>query len=69
MADTTQPDNTEKNPDDWATGDERATGAQMSYLKTMADEAGQDIPDELTKADASKLIEKLQEKTNRSGDS
>ena len=65
MADQPQPDNTSKDPDDWTTGDEPATGAQMSYLQTMASEAGTDVPDKLTKADASKMIEELQSKTNR----
>jgi hypothetical protein len=31
--------NTEKDPDDWTTGDEPMTGAQKSYLKTLSDEA------------------------------
>lgn len=66
MADNTdQPDNTAKDPDTWTTGDERATGAQLSYIQTMAQEAGQDVPSDLSKADASKLIDELQAKTNR----
>lgn len=66
--DQIQGDNTEKNPDDWTTGDEPATGAQMSYVKTLADEADETVPDELTKSEASKLIEKLQNKTGRGVD-
>ncbi|URN14163.1 DUF3072 domain-containing protein [Streptomyces radiopugnans] len=35
---------TEQNPDkdveDWATGEEPATGPQLSYLRTLAREAG-----------------------------
>jgi hypothetical protein len=27
--------NTEKDPDDWVSGDEPMTGAQASYLKTL----------------------------------
>jgi len=57
--------NPEKDPDDWATGDEPMTGPQKSYLRTLAQEAGRDAPDELSKADASKLIDELQEKTGR----
>jgi len=57
--------NTIKDPDDWTTGDEPATGAQESYLHTLASEAREDVPDELTKAEASQLIDDLQEKTGR----
>lgn len=61
---------TQKDPDDWVTGDEEATGAQRSYLETLAREAGEQVPEKLTKADASKLIDELQERTGRgrSGD-
>jgi hypothetical protein len=31
--------NTEKDTDDWVSGDEPMTGAQRSYLKTLSDEA------------------------------
>ena len=65
MTDQQTPDNTEKDPEEWTTGDEPATGAQMSYIKTMADEAGEDVPEKMTKTEASQLIEKLQGKTNR----
>ena len=57
--------NTIKDPDDWTTGDEPATGAQASYLHTLASEAHEDVPDELTKAEASRMIDELQEKTGR----
>ncbi|WP_448626736.1 DUF3072 domain-containing protein [Geodermatophilus sp. URMC 64] len=55
----------EKDPADWVTGDEPATGAQQSYLETLAREAGEDVPDDLTKADASRKIDELQEETGR----
>jgi hypothetical protein len=55
-----------KDPDDWTTGDERATGPQASYLETLAQEAGEDVhPEKLTKAEASKKIDALQDKTGR----
>jgi len=54
-----------KNPDDWKTGDEPMTGAQRSYLSTLASEAGEEPEDDLTKAEASKKIDELQEKTGR----
>ena len=58
--------NTIKNPDDWKTGDQPLTGAQQSYLETLASEAGEEVDTaDLTKADASKLIDELQEKTGR----
>lgn len=57
--------NTEKNPDDWVTGDEPMTGAQRSYLNTLATEAGEEFPGDLTKAEASKKIDELQQKTGR----
>jgi hypothetical protein len=41
------------------------TGAQMSYLKTLSDEAGESSDDNLTKAEASKKINELQQKTGR----
>ncbi|MEJ7739167.1 MAG: DUF3072 domain-containing protein [Chitinophagaceae bacterium] len=57
--------NTVKNPDDWTTGDEPMTGAQRSYLKTLSDEAGEELNDNLSKAEASKRINELQQKTGR----
>ena len=57
--------NAEKDPDDWVTGDEPMTGAQASYLKTLSEEAGEEFDDGLTKADASKKIDALQEQTGR----
>ncbi len=58
-------DNTVKNPDEWTTGHEPMTGAQKSYLKTLSDEIGEDLNETLTKAEASKRIEELQQKTGR----
>ena len=70
MSDTENPkthptSNAEKDPDDWTTGDEPMTGAQASYLKTLSEEAHEAFDDGLTKADASKRIDALQEKTGR----
>jgi hypothetical protein len=31
--------NTEKDPDEWISGDEPMTGAQASYLKTLSEQA------------------------------
>jgi hypothetical protein len=60
--------NMRKEPDQWTTGDEPMTGAQRSYLHTLAEEAGEEVPGDLTKSEASKRIEELQEKTGRGAD-
>ena len=57
--------NMQKDPDRWVTGDQPMTGAQRSYLHTLAEEAHEEIEDDLTKAEASKKIDELQEKTGR----
>ncbi|MET0590400.1 MAG: DUF3072 domain-containing protein [Naasia sp.] len=54
-----------KDPSDWVTGDEPMTGAQRSYLDTLAREAGEEIPADITKAEASEHIDRLQSKTGR----
>jgi hypothetical protein len=64
--DRPRPSNLQKDPDDWTTGDEPMTGPQKSYLHTLAQQAGEEAPaDDLSKADASKAIDALQEKTGR----
>lgn len=57
--------NAVKDPDEWKTGDEPMTGAQRSYLNTLADEADEEVDENLTKAEASKKIDELQQKTGR----
>ena len=54
-----------KDPDEWTTGDEPMTAAQRSYLKTLSDEAGEEFDQNLSKAEASKRIDTLQQKTGR----
>ena len=49
----------EKDPSDWVTGDEPATGAQKSYLETLTRQTDEDVPDGLTKAEASQKIDEL----------
>ena len=61
-------ENPEKDPADWTTGDEPVTGPQRSYLKTLCREAGEEFDDTLTKAEASRRIDELQEKTGRGVD-
>ena len=62
------PDETQKDPDEWVTGDESMTAAQASYLKTLAQEAGEPFDETLTKAEASKRIDELQARTGRGRD-
>ena len=58
--------NPERPTDQWVTGDEPMTGPQQSYLHTLAQQAGEEPPpDDLSKADASKAIDALQEKAGR----
>ena len=57
--------NAVKDPDDWTTGDEAMTGAQASYLKTLTEEAGEEFDPDVTKAEASKRIDELQDETGR----
>lgn len=54
-----------KKPEDWTTGDEPMTGAQKSYLKTLSEEAGEAMDENLTKAEASRRIDELQQRTGR----
>ncbi|MDN4175565.1 DUF3072 domain-containing protein [Nocardioides sp. SOB77] len=60
--------NARKDPEDWVTGDEPMTGAQRSYLDTLARQAGETLPADLTKAEASEHIDRLQQATGRGTD-
>lgn len=60
-------ENPEKDQSQWVTGDEPMTGPQRSYLNTLAQEAGEQVPENLTKAQASRLIDELQQRTGRGG--
>lgn len=55
----------EKDNDRWVTGDEPMTGPQASYLETLAQQAGEEPPTGLTKAEASRAIEELQQRAGR----
>jgi hypothetical protein len=56
-----------KDPENWTTGDEPMTGPQASYLQTLLQQAGksEELDEGLTKAQASELIDKLQQETGR----
>jgi hypothetical protein len=58
----------QKDPDDWKTGDEPMTDAQRSYLETLAREAGEEVDDSMTKAEASKRIDELRKRSPRVAD-
>lgn len=55
----------EKDTTAWKTGDEPVTGPQLSYLHTLARQAGRELPEGMTKAQASELIDELQAETGR----
>jgi Protein of unknown function (DUF3072) len=65
-AKTEPTDNAKKDPDEWVSGDDPMTGAQASYLKTLCEQAGtaEAFNDNLTKAEASKLIDDMRQKAN-----
>ncbi len=60
-SDPNPPGNTIKDPEDWTSGDDPMTGAQMSYLKTLSEQAKRPdmYADDLTKAEASRRIDEL----------
>jgi hypothetical protein len=58
----------QKDPDEWKTGDEPMTPAQRSYLETLARDSGESVDDSLTKAEASKRIDELRERSPRLND-
>lgn len=51
-----------KDPTEWTTGDEPMTGAQESYVHTLARKAGEEVSEDMTKAEASMKIDELREK-------
>ncbi|MEJ7630328.1 MAG: DUF3072 domain-containing protein [Nocardioidaceae bacterium] len=64
---TTEPtgDSPQKDPEEWLTGDEPATAAQLSYLSTLAHDSGSEVPERLTKSEASQLIDSLRAESPR----
>jgi hypothetical protein len=55
----------QRDPDEWKTGDEPMTDAQRSYLETLCRETGEEFDDSLSKADASKRIDELRDRSPR----
>jgi Protein of unknown function (DUF3072) len=62
--DTDQPA-LQRDPDEWKTGDEPMTDAQRSYLETLCRETGEEFDETLSKAEASKRIDELRERSPR----
>lgn len=61
-----QPDQAlQKEPGEWKTGDEPMTAAQPSYLDTLAQDTGEEVEEDLTKAEASKRIDELRQRSPR----
>ena len=71
MADiNTQTDVPAKDPKDWKSGDDPVTPSQLSYLKTLAEQAGVEPPaEQLTKAEASEEIDRLRKGAGIDGNS
>jgi hypothetical protein len=63
--DDTQQPGLQKDPDDWKTGDEPMTASQRSYLETLARDNDETIDENLTKAEASKRIDELRQRSPR----
>lgn len=67
-ADLADGESARKDPDQWVTGEESMTGPQASYLRTLSQEAGVEFDEALTKAEASRRIDELQDRTGRGRD-
>jgi len=57
----------QRDPDDWKTGDEPMTDAQRSYLETLCRDTGEAFDETLSKAEASKRIDELRQRSPRLG--
>jgi len=60
-------DQLDKDPQEWVTGEEPMTASQRSYLDTLASQAGEQLSPDLTKAEASSHIDRLQSKVGGAG--
>ncbi|WP_153396575.1 DUF3072 domain-containing protein [Ornithinicoccus halotolerans] len=57
----------EKDPDEWVSGDDPMTESQKSYLDTLARRAGEELPADMTKSEASRHIDRLRQATGQDG--
>jgi len=60
-------DQLDKDPNEWVTGEEPMTASQRSYLDTLATQAGEQVSADLSKAEASQHIDRLQGKVGGAG--
>jgi Protein of unknown function (DUF3072) len=54
----------DKEPDEWLTGDDPMTDAQASYLQRLCEQTSEHFDPGLSKAEASKLIDELQQRSS-----
>jgi hypothetical protein len=64
-ADHHTPSGLQRDPDEWKTGDEPMTDAQRSYLETLCHDTGEEFDESLSKAEASKRIDELRQRSPR----
>ena len=57
-----------KDPSDWVSGDDPITDSQRSYLDSLARQAGETLPADLNKAQASEHIDRLRAQLNLATD-
>ena len=57
----------ETDPAEWVSGADPITPAQKSYLDTLARQASEELPADLTKAEASQHIERLKTELGQDG--
>ena len=53
-----------KDPSQWVSGDDPITESQRSYLDTLATKAGETLPADMSKAEASQHIDRLRGQLN-----
>jgi hypothetical protein len=58
-ASTPGEDALQRDPSEWVSGADPITPAQKSYLDNLAKQAGEELPADMTKAEASQHIERL----------
>jgi DUF3072 family protein len=57
----------QRDPAEWVSGDDPITPAQKSYLDNLARQAGEELPADMTKAEASQHIERLKSQLGLEG--
>lgn len=58
----------QKDPQQSKSGDDPVTPAQQSYLETLAQQAGEELPEGMTKAAASEKVDELRGKVGLEAD-